>query len=575
MATGGISSIDPPHPHPDESDTDSEKEVEINKEKTRNRKKRQAEREERQEKADKEKEDKANRERLAKFKALAAEKAEREKLPKLPKMESAEARVIRETAERAADPMGAGRTVLEQALEAHQSRMALSADAVTQLTYVLRDLSAATRARADPAPIPIPPPEFDGKVGENPTHHILKAEDWFGKMHTPNAERTAQFVNTLTGWAREWYATIDPPAGWDEMKLMFSKEYSTQGRSIKQLLQRWRTLTFDHETDNFQKFVSNVKQTAAQLSYGELAVVELIKSTMPDTLFGALLEKDTLIDVLKICTEYCAKSTVIALTTPAPTPASIITPFSRLSVKGAEKQVQFNNSEIIDDALEQMKASNNEALEQIKESLYAQSDETQTPRKPWKPYVTPKKTRGNWDNNRGGNRGNNNRGNSNYRGNSYRGNNRGNNRGNRNNYRGGNREYNNYGGRSQSRDRYQNRNQTPDRSRDQGGRNNYSNDRNRSYSGNRQNVRFDKSPNNSRSRSSSRPINKDRGRCFYCNNFGHWRDQCPQRPEGGDQRNDHQSPNRHNTHTVDYQPGTRFEYKVGADGNAFMEQLNH
>jgi hypothetical protein len=245
--------------------------------------------------------------------------------------------------------------------------MVLSADAVTQLTMVLRDLTVATNRARDPAPaprpIPIPPPEFAGKAGENPTHHILKAVDWFGKMDIEENQRSAQFVNTLTSWAREWYDTMEVPDAWDDMKKEFAKYYSIQGKSIKQLLQRWRTLSFNHETDDFQKFVSNVKQTAGQLDYGERAVVELIKSTMPDTLYGVLLEKDTLSDVLKICTDYCAKSiqTTAAATAAAATPAPIITPFNRLSVKGPEKQVQFNNSEIIDDA-----------LEQIKESLYAQ-----------------------------------------------------------------------------------------------------------------------------------------------------------------------------------------------------------
>ena len=39
--------------------------------------------------------------------------------------------------------------------------------------------------------------------------------------------------------------------------------------------------------------------------------------------------------------------------------------------------------------------------------------------------------------------------------------------------------------------------------------------------------KFDKSPNIKCSRVSGRPINKDKGRCFKCKEFGHFQDECP------------------------------------------------
>jgi uncharacterized damage-inducible protein DinB len=54
---------------------------------------------------------------------------------------------------------------------------------------------------------------------------------------------------------------------------------------------------------------------------------------------------------------------------------------------------------------------------------------------------------------------------------------------------------------------------------------------------------FDKSPNRKRPRSSSRPVNKDKGRCFQCQEFGHFQEDCPQNTEDRDESPD-QSPTR-------------------------------
>ena len=47
--------------------------------------------------------------------------------------------------------------------------------------------------------------------------------------------------------------------------------------------------------------------------------------------------------------------------------------------------------------------------------------------------------------------------------------------------------------------------------------------------------RFDTSPNVRRPRVASKPVNKDKGRCFYCNEFGHFIKECSKKIE--DERN--------------------------------------
>ena len=43
--------------------------------------------------------------------------------------------------------------------------------------------------------------------------------------------------------------------------------------------------------------------------------------------------------------------------------------------------------------------------------------------------------------------------------------------------------------------------------------------------------RFDTSPNVRRPRVASKTIDKDKGRCFYCNEFGHFIRECPKKTE--------------------------------------------
>ena len=47
--------------------------------------------------------------------------------------------------------------------------------------------------------------------------------------------------------------------------------------------------------------------------------------------------------------------------------------------------------------------------------------------------------------------------------------------------------------------------------------------------------RFDTSPTVRRPRVASKPVNKDKGRCFYCNEFGHFAKECSKKIE--DERN--------------------------------------
>ena len=106
----------------------------------------------------------------------------------------------------------------------------------------------------------IQPPIFRGKKGERPEAHLLHTRDWMDAIRvTKEEDKVNYFRLTLDHLAREWYndsgsATVD----WEEMKQEFSKHFSTQGKSMLNLHERWRKFSFDPAKDDIEEFLRNV-----------------------------------------------------------------------------------------------------------------------------------------------------------------------------------------------------------------------------------------------------------------------------------------------------------------------------
>ena len=86
------------------------------------------------------------------------------------------------------------------------------------------------------------PPSFKGVQGERPEAHLLRAEDWLeaSNPHMKEDQKIKNFRLTLDHHVREWYEKADCKDTWKKLKLGFSRYFSTQGRSIKNLLTRWK-----------------------------------------------------------------------------------------------------------------------------------------------------------------------------------------------------------------------------------------------------------------------------------------------------------------------------------------------
>ena len=65
-------------------------------------------------------------------------------------------------------------------------------------------------------------PEFSGKPEEDVEAHLLRTNDWMTTHDFPDAVKVERFCLTLTGEARNWYATLEPLAmTWPELQNQF------------------------------------------------------------------------------------------------------------------------------------------------------------------------------------------------------------------------------------------------------------------------------------------------------------------------------------------------------------------
>ena len=239
---------------------------------------------------------------------------------------------------------------------------------LTDMTKQLREL----RTHEEPTPDEkeqaeiarrrrIPPPIFKGNAGERPEAHILRAKDWMEAIGiTKEEDKVTNFKLTLDHFAWEWYndtgTDIDK---WETLIHEFSRYFSTQGKSMRNLHSRWKKFEFNPDTDDIEEFVRNVQECAHQLNYDDAAIMNMIKSCMPMSIYGSLYEKTTLASVITMVKDLYAKGPdgvrSEAATAAAPTPFS--------QIKGAPLEATLNK---LTDALYKLDA------------------------KPFKPYIAPR-----------------------------------------------------------------------------------------------------------------------------------------------------------------------------------------
>ena len=342
----------------------------------------------------------------------------------------------------------------------------------------------------------------------------MKVEDYFAMFDIESdQDQKKRFLETLFEKARQWASTIniDELDGYKyvdkytkeqkekSFKWQFLKRFAKEGRTTHAAFEALRNLKFDPAKDEVEEFMTNVKNLAATLEFNEETQIMAIKSNMPRDVYGLCMQHNKLGDLKKFLIELFEnprmKSAVPSIT------AAIET--------SAFSMGEFVNNDVVSATEDIGKLKNEISTLQYKVRRMTSADTRSKPNsKPWKPEVTPPRRRG-----------------GNFRGKGGRQSDAGRQTSNSSGTNGNSSSARNFNGTNKSRN--SNSNNRPFGNRGQNNGNLGGNQSNRG----RGRGRFDTSPNVRRPRVASKMIDKDKGRCFYCNEFGHFIRECPKKIE--------------------------------------------
>ena len=182
--------------------------------------------------------------------------------------------------------------------------------------------------------------------------------------------------------AREWYDSLTFPIAWNNLQQRFSRYFSTQGRSIKHLHDKWRNFSFTPGQDDIEAYIRNVKEAAHQLNYNDEAVLHLIKATMPSEIYGTLYNQHDLNTVITMVKDIYAKEPEPA--NPPTTTGGAAVPFTLIKApNGSSKRVHFQEGETLSNR-----------IDKLTKTLYRMDMEGKPAKKPYKPYITSPRRRG-------------------------------------------------------------------------------------------------------------------------------------------------------------------------------------
>ena len=360
-------------------------------------------------------------------------------------------------------------------------------DLIEALTKTLKNINQSPT---------IPLHVFKGKKGEDPEDHILKVEDSFGLHQIDDQQdKIKRFKDTLFETARKWAQTLnytekvvkfdyDPAIEDDKkasMKYLFLRRFAKEGRTLEAAYSAWGSLTFDPNKDDIEQFIQKVEELAKKLGYNEDAQVMAVKSVLPRDVYGICMTYKTLKELKTFLIDLFANP---KMREAVPGTASVSGEPGVFSI-GQHVENKVVNPTIADVS----KIHQDMNALQVRFNKISSADFRSKTTKPWKLEVTPPKRRGGFNRGRGGKQ---------YE-NAYR------------------------------NDRFKNENDTSQRD-------NAGNFRNRGQGRGRfkSNFRgkgrgrggFDKSPSVRRPRVASKTVDKDKMRCHYCNEFGHFIREC-------------------------------------------------
>ena len=244
--------------------------------------------------------------------------------------------------------------------------------------------------------------------------------------------------------------------------------------------------------------MTNVKNLAATLEFSNEAQIMAIKNNMPRDMYGLCMQCDKLDDLKKFLTELFEN----------PRMKSTVASIAQVTETSAFSMGEYVNNDVVSATSDDIgKLKNEISILQYKVRMTSADTRGKPNTKPWKPEVTPPRRRGN------------------FRGKGGRQNDSGRQASNNTSANSSSGSGRNFNGRNQSRNSGNNNRSFGNKGQNNG--NFGGNQRNRG----RDRGRFDTSPNIRRPRVASKTTDKDEGRCFYCNESGHFIRECPKKIE--------------------------------------------
>ena len=261
-------------------------------------------------------------------------------------------------------PLSAGAALLAQMVAAMQAAAA----------------GIPTPGPGGPAPplprVKLPPLIFKCLPGQRSEVHLLRANDWMDTYNILPVNKPANFKHTLDHLAREWYDSLTFPIAWNDLQQRFSRYFSTQGRSIKHLHDKWRNFSFSPGQDDIEAYIWDVKEAAHQLNYNDEVILHLIKATIPSEIYGTLYNQHDLNTVITMVKDIYAKKPEVA--NPPAATGGANAPFTLIKApNGTNKRVHFQGDESLSDR-----------IDRLMDILYRMDMDGKPNKKPYKPYIT-------------------------------------------------------------------------------------------------------------------------------------------------------------------------------------------
>ena len=121
--------------------------------------------------------------------------------------------------------------------------------------------------------------------------------------------KVQRFCLTLLGEARLWFQSLESLGNttWPQLQNLFRQRYSKLGNMHGQLFHAWRSFNFDENTETIDSYVTQRRQVATLLGYGEPQVLELFKNTFPTKLYWVLFPIEDLRQVVETAIRILTK----------------------------------------------------------------------------------------------------------------------------------------------------------------------------------------------------------------------------------------------------------------------------